>query len=759
MTRSGSWRPLRPSSATKHAGTAIVGAVMLNLDISAVTVALPTFQAEFGTTVATAAWTMTGYTLALVAVIPFTGWATDRYGTRRLYLSALALYLAGALLCSVAWDIGALIGARTLQGLGGGMLVPLAMTITTRAAGPGRVGRMTAALFAIAATGAIAGPVLAGWLLGVASWPWVFLVTVPIGVVTFAAAFRVLPRERPQRAEGFDFAGLALLSPGLAAILFAVSSVPGRTSVATAEVLVPAAAGLLLVVAFVLHALRADHPLIDLRMFRHRELAVAVVTMAMFFVAFTGTGLLLPSYFLQVRGESALTAGLLMAPQSVAAIVTMLVCGRYADRTGPRRLVAGGLTLVVLGLTTLAQVGADTSYALLAGSLAVVGLGLGMTTMPLTAAALASLDHAQVARGSTLINIVQQAATSAGIALTSVLLTSRLLDAPAGDRPAVARAFASTYTVAVALVVLTVVPALFLRRTRRSARLGDPGGAAAAAGVVADAGQRVAPEDLGGGVDEGAGRVRPPPARADGAGGLQVRDGRREPFEPAGAAAVSCLDGRADAVDAGPADHQPQPGGLLGGVQQRQRVQAHPRAHHRAVARGQLAQRGEHVRGGLPGDQLGRQRTHRGERRQRVRAAGPAGPGQHRPRDRPHRGVDGVSCGLVPGAGRRRRDRAVVLAVVRQRGVPGRRRGGEPRTGRRHQDRAAGRQQPVDHGVGSPGHPAERRQRRVQAHRPPGQPEPPGGGPHVRRRHLRHLRHPVRHRVTSNLGSMLEGSC
>ncbi|MBB5791181.1 EmrB/QacA subfamily drug resistance transporter [Jiangella mangrovi] len=738
----------------------ITGAVMLNLDIAAVSVALPTFQAAFGTTVATAAWTMTGYTLALAAVIPFTGWATDRFGARRLYLSALALYLCGAVLCSVAWDIGALIGARTMQGAGAGMLVPLAMTITTRAAGPGRVGRLTAVLFAVAATGAIVGPVLAGWLLGIASWHWVFLVTVPFGVVTFAAAFRVLPRVPSQRTERFDFAGLALLSPGLAAILFGVSSAPGRSSLATAAVLVPAAAGLLLVAAFVLHALRTDHPVIDLRMFRHRELTVAVVTMAMFFVAFTGTGLLLPAYFLQVRGESALTAGLLMAPQSVAAIVTMLVCGRYADRTGPRRLVAGGLTLVVLGLTTLARVGADTSYALLAGSLVVIGLGLGMTTMPLTAAALASLAPAQVARGSTLINIVQQAATSAGIAVTSVLLTSRLLEVPAaGDRSAVARAFASTYAVAVALVMLTIVPALFLRRTRRRARgsaRDDPGGAAPAAGVVADAGQRVATERVRRRGQHLGRRVRPPPARPHDAGALQVGHGRCEPLEPAGTATVARLDGCVDTADPRPADHERQPGRLLGGVQQRQRVQPHTGQHDHAVVPAQLAQRRERVGGALPGDQRLRQRADGGERRQRVGAAVPVRPGQHGPRDRPHPPVDGVLRGVVPGGGRDGRDRAVVLAVVRQRDVPGGRRGGEGRAGRRHQHRAAGREQPVDDGVRSPGDPAERRERRVQAHRPPGQPEPLRGGAHVRRRDLRRL---CRHHVTSDLGSRLEASC
>ncbi|SEE87452.1 drug resistance transporter, EmrB/QacA subfamily [Jiangella alba] len=764
MTRSGLWRPRRlppaperrrvqpAPSARRLVGTAIVGAVMLNLDIASVSIVLPTFQAEFGTTVATAAWTMTAYTLALAAVIPFTGWATDRFGARRLYLVALALFGSGALLCGLAWDIGALIGARTLQGLGGGLLVPLAMTITTHAAGPGRVGRVTAVLFATAATGAIAGPILAGWLLGVASWHWVFLAELPLVAVAFAAAYRVLPRDRPQRPAGFDFTGMALLSPGLAALLFAVSSAPGQRSLATAAVLAPAVAGVLLVVAFVRHALRTDHPLIDLRMFRNRELTVAAVTLAMFFVAFTGTGLLLPGYFVMVRGESALAAGLLMAPQSVAGIVTMIVCGRYADRVGPRRLVIGGMTLVVLGMTTLAQVRADTSYALLAGSLAVVGLGLGMTTLPLTAAALASLRHAEVARGSTLITIVQQTGAAVATAVMSVLLTSRLLDVSAADRPAMARAFASTYAVAVALVVLSIVPALFLPRTRRSV-LSPPGGAARAAGTVADAGQGVTPEHVRRGRKCLGRRVRPPPARADGAGALQLGERRRQPLEPARAAAVPRRHDTVHAGHPGPADHRCQADGLLGGVQQRHRVQADPGQQHDAVARGQLAQRREHVLTALPAHQRAGQRPDGGERRQRVRAAGPARPREHGPRDGAHAPVDGVPRRVVPAGGRRGRDHAVVLAVVRDRDVPGRRRRGELRTLGGHEHRAAVRQQAVDDGVRSPAHPAERRQRRVQADRPPRQPQPPRRGLHVGRRHR------CDHHVTSNPGSMSEGTC
>ncbi|HEY7814433.1 MAG TPA: DHA2 family efflux MFS transporter permease subunit, partial [Nakamurella sp.] len=204
----------------KVAGVVVLGAIMSILDITVVSVALPTFQKEFHATYATVAWTMTAYTLALATVIPITGWAADRFGTKRLYLMSLVLFVGGSALCSLAWDIGPLIAFRALQGLGGGMLMPLGMTIMTRAAGPDRVGRVMAVLGVPMLLGPIGGPILGGWLIQAESWHWIFLINLPIGVIAFLAAFRVLPKDDPQPSESFDFRGMLLLSPGLALFLY-----------------------------------------------------------------------------------------------------------------------------------------------------------------------------------------------------------------------------------------------------------------------------------------------------------------------------------------------------------------------------------------------------------------------------------------------------------------------------------------------------------------------------------------------------------
>jgi EmrB/QacA subfamily drug resistance transporter len=408
------------------AGAVTLAAIMSILDVTVVSVALPTFMNEFQATYAQVAWTMTGYTLALATVIPLTGWAADRFGTKRLFVLALALFTIGSVLCTLADSISMLVVFRVLQGLGGGMLMPLGMTIMTRAAGPHRIGRVMAVLGIPMLLGPIGGPILGGWLIDVASWQWIFLINLPVGIAAIIFSALVLPSDSPEPSESFDFTGMLLLSPGLAAFLYGVSSIPEEGTFLAAKVLVPAAIGLLLVVGFVLHAFRTVHPLIDLHLFKNRQLTIAVITMTLFAVAFFGASLLFPSYFLQVRGETTLMAGLLLAPQGLGAMVSMPIAGNYADRIGVGRIVTSGLVLIVAGMAVFTQVGADTSYWLLLSALFVMGLGMGATMMPIMTAALQTLSHQNVARGSTLMNIVQQVAGSIGTAVFSVILTNSI---------------------------------------------------------------------------------------------------------------------------------------------------------------------------------------------------------------------------------------------------------------------------------------------------------------------------------------------
>jgi len=488
----------------KIAGVVVIGAIMSILDITVVNVALPTFQTVFGSPAhplaySTVAWAVTAYTLALATVIPVTGWAADRFGTKRLYMTAIALFVTGSVLCATAWSIGALIGFRVLQGLGGGMLMPLGMTIMTRAAGPHRIGRLMAILGVPMLLGPILGPILGGWLIQVASWHWIFLINAPIGLIAILYAWRVLPRDAPEPSESFDFLGMALMSPGLALFLFGVSSIPTEGSASSPRVWIPMLVGAALMVAFVFHSFRPEHPLLDLRLFKNRNLTVTIITMFLFAAAFFGGLLLVPTYFQEVRGESTLHAGLLVAPQGIGAMLTMPLAGSQVDKRPIGRIVPFGLVFILIGMFGLTQLTATTPYPVIITELFVMGLGMGATMMPLFTSALKTLKAHEVARGSTLLNINQQIASSVGVAVMSVLLTNHLqaskLAGPAMaslHNPALAakipaaaivkgledaaHAFAQTYWVAWVMVLLTLIPALMLPRKHEETHLLDEEG-------------------------------------------------------------------------------------------------------------------------------------------------------------------------------------------------------------------------------------------------------------------------------------------
>ena len=505
----------------KVAGVVVLGAIMSILDITVVNVALPTFQADFASggeplPYSTVAWTVTAYTLALATVIPLTGWAADRFGTKRLYMTALLLFTAGSVLCAIASTIEALIAFRVIQGLGGGMLMPLGMTIMTKAAGPARMGRLMAILGVPMLLGPIFGPILGGWLIENYSWHWIFLINLPIGAAALVYAWRVLPSDRPEPSESFDWVGMLMLSPGLALFLYGISSIPGEGTFFSSKVIIPGTLGLVMVAGFVVWSFRPAHPLLDLRLFKNRNLTVSTITMFLFAAAFFGGLLLVPTYFQQVRGESALSAGWLMAVQGLGAMITMPIAGSLVDKLPVGRIVPFGLAAIVGGMFALTQVTATTSYWYILPVLFVMGLGMGSTMMPLMTSALKTLTSHEVARGSTLLNISQQIASSIGVAIMSVVLTNGLNNDPllkasrafgeasngvtdpgqlgtiaarfpevaallargqealmAAVDEAMASAFATTFWVAAILLSLTLIPAWFLPRKREVSHLLD----------------------------------------------------------------------------------------------------------------------------------------------------------------------------------------------------------------------------------------------------------------------------------------------
>lgn len=457
------------------AGVIVLGAIMSILDITVVSVAQQKFVEIFHATQAQVAWTMTGYTLALAAVIPLTGWAADRFGTKRLFMIAVGAFAIGSAMCAAATSLPMLVSFRVLQGLGGGMLMPLGMTIMTKAAGPDKVGRIMAVLGIPMMVGPIAGPILGGWLVDGPGWQWIFLINVPLGVATLVYSQIVLPKDDPSPSESFDFVGMLLLSPGLATLLYGISSIPEKGTFFTPKVEIFTAIGAVLTLAFIPWALHKKniHPLMDLRLFKNKEMTIAVVAMSFFAIAFFGGSLLFPQYFQFVRHEDSLHAGLMLAPQAVGSMLTMPIAGVLADKKGPGKVVLAGVVLIVVGFGMFSTLTATTPYWFLLLALFIMGLGMGATMMPIFSAALATLRDHTIARGSTLMNILQQVAASVGTAIFTVILTNgfkgkgvQITNPATFDPTKMADVFSTTFWIATALVGLVLIPALFLPRTK-----------------------------------------------------------------------------------------------------------------------------------------------------------------------------------------------------------------------------------------------------------------------------------------------------
>lgn len=410
------------------ASICLLASMMTYLDITIVTVAQHTFIAVFSSTHTLVVWTMTGYTLALATVIPVAGWGADRFGTKRLFIGSLAFFIVGSLLCGSAPDIRLLIAFRVVQGLGGGLLLPLVLTILAREAGPKRLGRVVGLLGIPTVLGSAFGPMLGGWLIDTYGWQWIFWLNLPFGLVAAVVAAIVFPADHPTRSETLDLIGMMLLSPGLAILLYGMSSVPSFDSVADYHVWIPIATGLALIGLFILHTLyRRNHPLIDLRIFKNYVAACANVALFIFAAATSGVALLIPGYFQQVLQQTPLQAGMNLVPRGIGAMVTVLAGGLLMDKYGPGKIMPVGIVLSAGGMGIFAyevyhQAEYLPSFAI---ALTMMGLGWGFARVPLSAAAVQTLRSQQIARGSTVVKVNQQIAASAGTALMTLLLSNQ----------------------------------------------------------------------------------------------------------------------------------------------------------------------------------------------------------------------------------------------------------------------------------------------------------------------------------------------
>ncbi|MET7464063.1 DHA2 family efflux MFS transporter permease subunit [Nonomuraea sp. NPDC005501] len=428
-----------------------VGAIASILDSTIVNVAVGHLAQVFGTSLTATQCVITGFLLAMTAVVPLSGWMIDRLGGRATWTTALGVFFAGSVLSGLAWDLPSLIGFRVLQGLGAGLILPAMMALMAQAAGRERLMVAMGSLSLMVQVGPILGPVVGGALVQGANWRWLFLVNIPFCVAGLILARIVLPpRQDDGQKRSLDAVGLALLAPALVAVIYGLSNVDAGSGPASAGVWAPIATGFALLAAFVLWSLRdGTKALIDVRLFRDRSFTVAGgLTVLSGFTMFGGL-LLLPLYFQQVRGASIIEAGLLLVPQGLGAAVLIIFAKKLLADVPARWRIIGGFILMALGTIPFAFPATRDMTWLLIVSLVVRGMGIGAGTPSISALAVAGLPKAEIARGTTAFNIVQRIGAPFGTTVIAIVLTRAIGHAPhTAAGPATAFGTAFWWTVA-----------------------------------------------------------------------------------------------------------------------------------------------------------------------------------------------------------------------------------------------------------------------------------------------------------------------
>jgi EmrB/QacA subfamily drug resistance transporter len=447
---------------------AMLGAVMSILDTTIVNVALDSLGRDLHAALSEIQWVVTGYMLSLAAVIPVSGWAARRLGAKRVFLASLILFTIGSVLCGLATSSTEIILFRVLQGLGGGMIMPLAQLIMAQEAGPQRMGRVMSLVAVPMMLAPILGPTLGGVLIQTLGWRWIFFVNLPVCVVAVALAVRILPNSSGSKTDRLDVLGLGLMSSGLVGITYGLAEIGTLGTFGSPRVYAPIAAGILLVAAFAVHATRAKNPLLDLNLYRRWNFTAASIAMFALGAAVFGAMILMPLYWQQVRHESVIDTGLLTAPQGLGMALVMPLAGKLTERWGGGPVALAGVLMTTVTTIPFGLIGAHTSVVSLSVWMVLRGIGLGFSFMPAMTAAFATLERHELSHATPQLNVLNRVGGSIGTAILAVVLQRALTGAHTAS--ASASAYGTAFWWSAGLTALAIVPCVVLTRAEHNAR-------------------------------------------------------------------------------------------------------------------------------------------------------------------------------------------------------------------------------------------------------------------------------------------------
>ncbi|MWC28848.1 DHA2 family efflux MFS transporter permease subunit [Paenibacillus sp. MMS18-CY102] len=449
----------------------IVGMFMVILDTTAVNVALPVFVDDFHRSLTVVQWTITGYALAQAAVIPLAGWMSDQFGAKRIFIISLVLFTLGSVLCAVATTAEQLILFRVLQGLGGGMVMPIAFAMTFRMSPPEKAGSIMGMMGIPILLAPALGPMLAGYLVDYVSWHWIFYINVPVGIIGLVLCVWQLPNLPKSASTGLDKWGIVLGPLAFAGLSYGISE--GGAGWTTDKTIIGLAVGAVALGAFIAVELtRKGQPLLELRVFRSMLFTRGIIIQWVLQFAMFGIIFLIPYFMQRIMGMSAFHAGMWSLPQALAAALFMPFGGRLYDRIGARPLVIAGMVLVATGAYLISRITPDQSAWAFFIPRALLGMGMGLSFLPLNTFLIQSAPANLVSRVTSLTSATQQVVTSFAVAgLTTIVVSRTNHHVAEGLKPmpdAIAKAFHDTYLMLAALAVVALVLGLTIRKPKGS---------------------------------------------------------------------------------------------------------------------------------------------------------------------------------------------------------------------------------------------------------------------------------------------------
>ncbi|ODA39468.1 DHA2 family efflux MFS transporter permease subunit [Desulfosporosinus sp. BG] len=400
----------------------VVGTFMAILDTSIVNIAIPKMMAVFGVTEDSIKWVLTGYMLTMGMVIPLTGYLGDRFGSKKLYIWALTVFTVGSALCGLAPSNSFMIVARIIQALGGGMIMPVGMSMIYQMFPPEERGTALG-VWGIAAMAAPAiGPTTGGFIVQYLDWRLIFTVNIPVGVVGVILAILLL-RELPKRpTKGFDWIGAFSSAVGLSCLLyvFGESSIDWNDFTNILLILV----GAFSLVLFVVNELTHPDPLLDLGLLKIWPFTLSILISSIIGVALFGGVFLLPIFWQNLQGFTALQTGMFMFPSAVATGITMPIGGRLFDKFGAKPVVLPGLILLAITTFQLTNITLSTDPHTIMIIYMLRGVGIGLAMMPSSTAGMNAVPIHLIARASALSNVVRQVANSLGVTILTTFMTN-----------------------------------------------------------------------------------------------------------------------------------------------------------------------------------------------------------------------------------------------------------------------------------------------------------------------------------------------